>query len=428
MSERAPLLKIVVIGGGSVYTPELIEGFLLRYKELPVEEICLMDINYERLQIVGKFAERMIKAAKAPIRIKLTMSLEEALMGATFVISQIRVGGMAARILDEKIPLRFNVIGQETIGPGGFAKALRTIPVMLDIAKKMEELCPNAFLINFTNPSGIITEVILSHTRVRAVGLCNIPLGMTRMIANWLGVDSQSVELDYIGLNHLSWVRGVKIGGEDVYDRAFAVALEQARRGAFPFSPALLETLGLIPSYYLRYYYHHDEVLAEQKHALKTRGEEVQAIDKELFALYADPSLTQKPALLEKRGGAHYSTAAVALISAIYNNKSEIHIVNVQNKSAVPDLPHSAVVEVPARINQDGAHPLPTACLPRQVRGLVQAVKAFEELTIEAAVTGSKRAALQALLAHPLVPSFSVAQGLWREIKKAHIHFLPQFH
>lgn len=421
-------LKIAVIGGGSVYTPELIEGFLVRREELPLDEICLMDIDQERLKIVGGLVERMVQAAKAPIHIKLTTALEQALTEAAFVITQIRVGGVAARILDEKIPLQFGVVGQETTGPGGFAKALRTIPVMLDLARKIEKICPNAILINFTNPSGIVTEAILRYTRVRAIGLCNVPLGMKHMIAGWLRADPETVELDYFGLNHLSWVRGVKISGEDVFSKAFAAAVEQARSGVFPFSPDLLEALRLIPSYYLRYYYHHDEVVEEQKKALKTRAEEVQEIDRELFRLYADPALSKKPALLEKRGGAHYSTAAVSLISAVYNNKGEIQIVNLQNRTAIPDLSHEAVVEVPARIDRNGAHPIPTSPLPKQVRGLVQAVKAYEELTLEAAITGDEHLALQALLAHPLVPSFSVAHNLWRAIKAAHRPYLPQFH
>lgn len=420
-------LKIAVIGGGSVYTPELVEGFLARWAELPVEELCLMDVDPERLRIVGGLAERMVRAAGGPFRVVLTTAQEEALLGADFVIAQIRVGGVAARALDERIPLEFGVIGQETTGPGGFAKALRTIPVMLKLAQAMEKLCPKAFLINFTNPSGVVTEALLRQSSIRVIGLCNVPLGLKHLIASWLQVAPTEVELDYFGLNHLSWVRGVRWRGEDVFPRVFTQALERARRGEFPFAPALLETLGLIPSYYLRYYYHHDEVLAEQKRAGRTRAEEVQAIDAELLRMYADPALARKPELLGKRGGAHYSTAAVALISAIHNDRGEVHIVNVRNEGAIPDLPAQAVVEVPAVVDGEGAHPLPCGPLPPQVRGLVQAVKAYEELTVEAAVGGDERRALQALLAHPLVPSFSVAQGLWRALKEAHRSYLPQF-
>lgn len=420
-------LKIAVIGGGSVYTPELIGGFLVRREELPLHTVCLMDIDPERLEVVGGLVKRMIRAADAHIHVELTTNLQEALFEANFVISQIRVGGMTARMLDEKIPLKFGIVGQETTGPGGFAKALRTIPVMLEIARAMEKVCPEAFLINFTNPSGLVTEALLRYSRIRVIGLCNVPIGMKHMVAGWLNVDQAQVELDYVGLNHLSWVRGVRIAGEDVFPRVLSAAIAQAKEGHFPFSPALLETLGMIPSYYLRYYYHHDEVLAEQMKAGKTRAEEVLEIDQELLKLYADPRLSEKPALLKKRGGAHYSTAAVALISALYHSKREVHIVNVRNEGALPDLPRDVVVEVPAIVDGDGARPLAVKPLPLHIRGLVQAVKAYELLTVEAAVTGDERAALRALLAHPLVPSFSVAQGLWESIKEANRQYLPQF-
>ena len=420
-------LKIAVIGGGSVYTPELIEGFLVRREELPVHTVCLMDIDPARLEVVGGLVKRMICAAGAKIQVELTANRREALFGADFVITQLRVGGMAARIMDEKIPLKFGVVGQETIGPGGFANALRTIPVMLEIAREMEEVCPKAFLLNFTNPSGLVVEALLRYSGIRALGLCNVPVGMKYTIAGWLNVDPAKVELDYAGLNHLSWVRGVRIAGEDAFPWVFSEAITQAKKGNFPFSPALLEALGMIPSYYLRYYYHHDEVLAEQKQAPQTRGEEVQRIDSELLRLYADPKLVKKPELLGKRGGAYYSTAAVALISAIYNDKREVHVVNVRNEGAIPDLPRDVVVEVPAVVDGEGPHPLPLEPLPPHIRGLVQAVKAYELLAVETAVTGDERIALRALLAHPLVPSFSVAQGLWEAIKEANRTYLLHF-
>jgi 6-phospho-beta-glucosidase len=420
-------LKIAVIGGASVYTPELVEGFLERKDELPLGELCLMDIDPARLQIVGRFAERMVQAKGGAFRVTLASRREEALAGADFVIAQIRVGGMTARALDERIPPQFGVVGQETTGPGGFAKALRTIPVMLELAHAMGKLCPNTFLINFTNPSGVVTEALLRYSNVRVLGLCNIPTGFKYTFATWLQVDPSEIELDYVGLNHLGWVRGVRCAGEDVFSKVFAEALDRARRGELPFSPDLLEILGMIPSYYLRYYYHHDEVLAEQRAAGKTRAEEVQAIDAELLRMYADPALVRKPELLGKRGGAYYSTAAVTLISAIYNDKREVHIVNVRNDGAIPDLSADAVVEVPALVDREGAHPLPCGPLPPQIRGLVQALKSYEELTVEAAVTGDERRTIQALLAHPLVPSFAVAQGLWKALKEAHRPYLPQF-
>ncbi len=419
-------LKIAVIGGGSVYTPELIAGLISSELELPAESVVLMDIDPERLEIVGGLAKRMASSG-AKFRLELTTDRRQALAGADFVIAQLRVGGMAARILDETTPLKFGVVGQETTGPGGFGKALRTIPIMLDIAEDMEELCPEAFLINFTNPSGIVTDALLRHNRVRSIGLCNVPMGMRHMIAGWLDADPAEVELDYVGLNHLSWVRGVRSAGGDAFDRAFSAAVARAQQGEFAFSASLLETLAMIPSYYLRYYYQHDGILAEQKRAARTRGEEVREIDGELLSLYADPSLATKPESLNRRGGAHYSTAALALISAIHNDKREVHIVNVRNAGALPDLPREAVVEVPALVDGDGVHPLASKPLPLYVRGLVQAVKVYEELTVEAAMKGDDRVALRALLAHPLVPSFDSAQGLWESIKEANRPYLPQF-
>lgn len=420
-------LKVCVIGGGSTYTPELIEGFIVRTRELPVREIVLVDVDEERLGIVGGLAGRMLRAAGADIALSLTKDRREALVGADYVITQLRVGGMAARVLDEKIPIQFGVIGQETTGPGGFACALRTIPVLLEVALDVAEVAPEARLINFTNPSGIVTEALLKHTNVPVIGLCNIPIGFQTQIASQLGTSPDRVRLDYVGLNHLSWLRGVQADGEDVFPRVFAAYLDRSRKGEFPFSPELLETLGLIPSYYLRYYYHRDLVLEEQLRAGKTRAQEVSEIEAELLKLYGDSELVTKPKLLERRGGAHYSTAAVGLISAMHNDTGEIHILNVRNDGAIPDLPWDCVVEIPAVVHRNGVHPLPTAPLPPSIRGLVQQVKAYEELTVEAAVEGDARTALQALLAHPLVPSFSAAQGLWAAIVEAHRAYLPQF-
>jgi 6-phospho-beta-glucosidase len=420
-------LKICVIGGGSTYTPELIEGFIERGDELPVATIALMDIDENRLRVVGGLAERMLRAAEADIELRLTTQRKEALEGADYVITQIRAGGLACRIHDEKIPLQFGVVGQETTGPGGFAKALRTIPVLLDIAHDMAEAAPGAHLINFTNPSGLITEALLKYTDIPTIGLCNSPFGLQQGVAQQLGVAPERIQLDYVGLNHLSWIRGVRLDGEDVFDQVLEGAIALARAGESPFSPQLLETLGMLPSYYLNYYYHHDQVVAEQRRAGKTRGEVVQEIEAGLLELYADPNLRHKPKLLEKRGGAHYSTAAVAVISAIHHDKGEVHIVNTRNNGALPDLPPHCVVELPSVINRSGARAIPVAPMPPAIRGLTQAVKAYEELTVLAAVEGDEQAALQALLAHPLAPSFAVAQGLWAAIKEANRAYLPQF-
>jgi 6-phospho-beta-glucosidase len=420
-------LKICVIGGGSTYTPELIEGFIARRDELPVTIIALMDIGEKKLRVVGGLAERMLRAAETGIELRLTTRRREALEGADYVVAQIRVGGLACRIQDEKIPLQFGVVGQETTGPGGFAKALRTIPVLLDIAHDMAEVAPGARLINFTNPSGLVTEALLKYTDIPTIGLCNSPFGFQRGIAQQLGVAPERIRLDYVGLNHLSWIRGVKLDGEDIFEKALQGAIARARAGESPFSPHLLETLGMLPSYYLNYYYNHDQVVAEQRRAEKTRGEEVQEIEARLLELYADPNLRHKPRLLEKRGGAHYSTAAVAVISSIHRDKGEVHIVNTRNNGGLPGLPLHCVVELPSVINGSGAQAVPVAPMPPAIRGLTQAVKAYEELTVLAAVEGDEQAALQALFAHPLVPSFAAAQGLWTAIKEANRAYLPQF-
>ena len=420
-------LEICVIGGGSTYTPELIEGFIETGNELPVATIALMDIDENRLRVVGELAGRMLRATESDIELRLTTQRKEALEGADYVITQIRVGGLACRIQDEKMPLQFGVVGQETTGPGGFAKALRTIPVLLDIAHDMAEVAPEAHLINFTNPSGIITEALIKYTAIPTVGLCNSPIGFQQGIAQQLGVAPERIQLDYVGLNHLSWIRGVRLDGKDVFDQVLEGAMALARAGESTFSPELLETLRVLPSYYLTYYYNHDQVVAEQRRAEKTRGEVVQEIEAGLLELYADRNLRHKPRLLEKRGGAHYSTAAVAVISAIHHDKGEVHIVNTRNDGALPDLPPHCVVELPSVINGSGARAIPVAPMPPVIRGLTQAVKAYEELTVLAGVEGDGQAAIQALLAHPLVPSFAVAHGLWAAIKEANRAYLSQF-
>jgi 6-phospho-beta-glucosidase len=422
--------KLCVIGGASTYTPELIEGFIERQAELGLATVALMDIDEDRLRVVGGLARRMIRAAGSPLELVLATEREKGLEGADFVICQIRVGGSDQRVIDEKIALRFDIVGQETTGPGGFAKALRTIPVMLSLAADMERLCPHAWLINFTNPSGLVTEALVKHSKARAIGLCNLPINMLHTVAGYLGVEPPSISLDYVGLNHLSWVKGAYWNGQDVTEIMMAKAVEEARqvaKGHSVFSAELLEELAMLPCYYLRYYYHHDKVLQEQREAGKTRGEEVREIEETLLAMYGDPRLDRKPEELEKRGGALYSTAAVSLVAAIVDNRNEVHIVNCQNRGAIADLPLGSVVEVPCLVGTAGAAPLMVGRLPVAIRGLIQSVKAYEELTVEAAVTGDRRSALQALLNHPLVPSYGVARGLLGAILEANRDYLPQF-
>ncbi len=423
-------LKVSVIGAGSSYTPELIEGFIEGFDDLPITQISLADIDEERLRIIGALTQRMVHTVGKEIAVETTLDRRKSIDGADFVINQIRVGGMAARTLDETIPLKFGVIGQETTGPGGFAKALRTIPVVLDIANDMKSLAPDAFLINFTNPAGLITEALCRYSSVPTIGLCNLPIGDEMKYAEKWGVERSLIHLDWVGLNHLNWTRGATINQQNVWPELFTMELEEARNrewDGWSFSADILETLGMIPCGYLNYYYNHDLMLKKQKTASVSRGAQVKEIEKQLMEMYQDPDLKEKPKLLEQRGGAYYSKVAVSLIAAIANNKKEIHIVNTLNRGAIPNLPHDVVVEVPCLIDATGAKSLKTDPLPPEIRGLVQAVKAFEELTLIAGVEGDRRIAIQALLAHPLIPSYHTAKELTEALLEAHQKYLPQF-
>lgn len=422
-------LKVGVIGAGSIYTPELIEGFIKRQNELNVSRIVLMDINVERLKIVGGLAQRMVKRAGSETIVELTTEREPALKASDYVITQIRVAGMQGRALDEKIPLGLGVIGQETTGPGGFAMALRTIPVMLDIARQMESLSPEGWLINFTNPSGLITEALTRYADVNVVGLCNAPITYINRLAALLEVEGRRITLDYFGLNHLTWIRGVYLDGHDVTPKVMAAILGGKAQDlpGYVFNPTFVKALNLIPCGYLQYYYHRDQVLAALLAAEKCRAEIVMDIERELLEMYQDPTLKEKPKLLEQRGGAWYSDAAVQLISALENDKREVHVVNVRNQGALTDLSPDSVVEVPALVSRAGPRPLTVGAMPRCVRGLVQQVKAYEELTIEAAVHGCEQSAQLALGNHPLVSNVNLAEALWHKLKEAHRSYLPHF-
>ncbi|GAB6086311.1 6-phospho-beta-glucosidase [Alkaliphilus crotonatoxidans] len=431
-------IKIAVIGGGSSYTPELIEGFIKRADTLPVGSIYLADIEMgaEKLAIVGALARRMLKRAGLNIPVYTTLNRQEAISGADFVLTQLRVGGLQARIKDEEIPLKYQVIGQETTGAGGFAKAIRTIPVISEICYDIEKLAPEAWLINFTNPAGIVTEFVLKHTSVKAIGLCNVPIGMIHHIAKLLKVDSSRIRIDLAGLNHLVYGKAVYLDGMNITDRLIEALIggqtySMENIPDMKWDPALIKSLGVIPCPYHRYYYMQDEMLKDEldqwTQGKGTRGRQVAALEQELFKRYQDRDLDIKPPELEKRGGAYYSDAAVSLVNSIYNDTGEIHVVNVLNQGAIADLPPNSVVETNAVVNRSGAVPIAGGKLPQEVVGLVQAVKAYEALTIEAAVTGSYDKALQALLAHPLIPSIGIAKKILKDILKAHHDYLPQF-
>lgn len=432
-------IKIVTIGGGSSYTPEIVEGFINRKLsgELPIEDLYLVDIEEgkEKLEIVGNLAKRMIEKAGADIKVHLTLDRREALKDADFVTTQFRVGLMEARIRDEKIPLRYNLIGQETTGAGGFAKAQRTIPVILDICKDMEELCPNAWLINFTNPSGIVTEAVLKHSKIKAIGLCNVPIGMVNVIAELYGVSSDRIYIEFAGLNHLVWGRNIYKDGINVTQEV----LEFIAKGKSPnmenipdieLGKELIEALGVLPCPYHRYYYLSDTMLqkclkdAEEK---GTRGEVVRELEESLFELYKDPNLNIKPPQLAKRGGAHYSEAAVNLINSIYNDKKDIQYVNTRNNGAILDLPEDVAIECNCVIDKNGVHPIHIGHLETSMRGLTQVVKAYEELTIEAGVSGDYNQALKALTIHPLVNDSLKAKSVLDDILSENARYLPQY-
>ncbi|MFL6128896.1 MAG: 6-phospho-beta-glucosidase [Mycobacteriales bacterium] len=419
-------MKIAVVGGGSTYTPELIEGFARRSGVLAVDELVLHDIAAERLEVVGGLARRILAKQEFPGRLVTTGSLESAVDGATAVLVQLRVGGQQARLVDETLPGRFGLLGQETTGPGGFTKALRTVPVVLGIAETVAKLAePDAWIVDFTNPVGIVTRALLDSGH-RAVGLCNSAIGFQRRLARTFGVAPERVRLDHAGLNHLTWIRQVFVDGVDRLPELLgsAAADELAADNGLPAD--LLRTLSAIPSYYLHYFYCTDEAVRAQATG-RQRAEEVLEIERTLLAMYADPALDRKPELLEKRGGAYYSEAAAALVTSLLTGDGAHHYVDVRNDGSIAGLPDEAVVEVPALVDTDGPHPVPVLPLAPEMLGLVQAVTAYEVLTIEAARTGDRGTALRALVAHPLVRQWDVVVPLLDALLEANRRYLPRF-
>jgi 6-phospho-beta-glucosidase len=420
--------KITVVGGGSTYTPELIDGFIQHENDLKVGEIALYDIDEERLNVVGGMAQRMVKYAELDTKVTLNLDRPKAIDGAKFVLSSMRIGHMAARILDEKIPLKYNVIGQETTGPGGTFKAFRTIPVTLDIAKDMEKYAPDAWYINFTNPSGIMTEAILKYTTLNVVGLCNNPINTIAAMAEAFHVEPKDVFLEWMGLNHVNWVRKVYIKGQDVTQQLIDNLEKMLDIEEMPkIDPDLVRTLGIMPTYYLQYYYFHPQRLAEAKAAEKSRGEIVLDVEQDLLKKYADPKVLVKPPELSKRGGARYSEAAVNLIMSLMLDRRDVQIVVTRNGNSIPDLAPDASVEVPCVVGAHGVTPLSMGHLPESIRALCQQAKAWESATVKAGVSGSRRDAILAMLQNPLVPDYTTAVKLVDEMMEAHKQYLPQF-
>lgn len=428
-------MKVAVIGGGSTYTPELVKGFLDRMSTFPLTELWLMDIAPERLDVVGGFAQRMVEHSGTPFKVVLTTDQREAVQGASYVTTQLRVGMMEARRKDEYLGLRHGLIGQETTGIGGMAKALRTIPVILGIARDMRELAPGAPLVNFTNPAGLVTEALARYAPdVPSIGVCNVPITTSMHLLEDLEeilhttISPERVSLNTLGLNHLSWHRGFTLDGENMWPQIMERTIQRLKAQEHPdWDARTVETLQMIPNYYLQYFYYPDKKLKEQEQWPPSRAEAVMEIEEQLLRDYADPNLTQPPDDLMKRGGAYYSTLATQLLNAHYNDLGETHVVNVPHRGAVAGWPDDWVLEIPSRIDRSGAHPLPAEPLPPACFGLIAAVKQYEILTVEAAVHGDREAAYQALLVHPLGPSANHVQAVLDDMLETHRARLPQF-
>ncbi|MFS3927153.1 6-phospho-beta-glucosidase [Bacillus sp. CBEL-1] len=432
-------LKVVTIGGGSSYTPELVEGFIKRYHELPIKELWLVDIEAgkEKLEIVGELAKRMVKKAGVPIDVHITLDRRQALKNADFVTTQMRVGLLDARIKDERIPLEMGMIGQETNGAGGLFKGLRTIPILLEITEEMQELCPDAWLINFTNPAGMVTEALLRYSaHKKVIGVCNVPFNMHLSISKMLDVEMERVYIEFAGLNHMLFGLHVYLDDQDVTEKVLemlgdpAIQLSMKNIAPLPWNQQFLKALGAVPCPYHRYYYKTKDILDEELEAFKngkTRAEVVKKLEEELFELYKDPTLTIKPPQLEQRGGAYYSDAACNVISSIYNDKKDVQVLNVQNKGAIQQIDYLSAVEVNCIVTKNGPIPITVGELPVHLQGLVQQIKSFERLGAEAAVTGSYEKALLALTINPLIPSDEMAERVLQSLLEAHEPYLPAF-
>jgi 6-phospho-beta-glucosidase len=419
-------MKIAVIGGGSTYTPELVSGLSRERERIDVRELVLHDIDEERRDVVGGLAARMLAAQGFDGRLEVTDDLDRAVEGADFVLIQIRVGGQDARLSDETVPLACGCIGQETTGAGGLGKALRTVPVVLAIADRVRERAADgAWIVDFTNPVGIVTRALLDAGH-RAVGLCNVAINVQRQAARLLDVEPERVLVDQVGLNHLSWVRFLRLDGRDVLPELLAEHGEELAQSA-GLPRRLIDELGVIPSYYLHYFYTHDRVLAEQLDGVP-RAAVVAEIERELLEMYRDPALVEKPALLEKRGGAFYSEAAIGLVGSLAADTGDVHVVDVRNNRTVEGLADDDVVEVPARVSGKGAEPLPQPPVAPELLGLMQHVTAYERLAAQAAISGDPAVARKALLTHPLIGQHPLSEDLVERLLEAGAAHLPQFH
>jgi 6-phospho-beta-glucosidase len=417
-------MKLAVIGGGSTYTPELVDGIARLADQVKVTELVLVDPDQSRLSVVGPFSARIMRAYGHPAQVRWTTDTDDGLEGAGAVLLQLRVGGQAARDRDETWPLECGCVGQETTGAGGLAKALRTVPIVLDIAERARQrAAKDAWIIDFTNPVGIVTRALLDAGH-RAVGLCNVAIGFQRIFAGWLGVEPERVSLGHVGLNHLTWERSVMVDGQDrLPDLLAERGGDIAALVRMP-EPLLHLTGGTVPSYYLRYYYAHDEVVDELR-GQQTRAQAVAEMERQLLEMYADPALDRKPELLGQRGGAFYSEAAVALLASLVNDTGDVQVVNLRNAGTLPFLSDEAVIEMPAVISADGPVPVPAAPLNPLLRGLVAHASGYEELAIDAALRGGRDRVVAALLANPLVGQYDQATWLADRLIAENASFLP---
>ena len=416
-------MKLAVVGAGSTYTPEVIDGIVRLRHLMKVDDLYLHDTNEQRLDVVSGLAQRMLDRAAHPTHLHATTSLDDAVDGADAVLIQIRVGGQAARMVDESVPVACGCIGQETTGFGGLAKALRTVPVVLDIAERARERSPNAWIVDFTNPVGIVTKALLDNGH-KAVGLCSAAMVFQRHFAKVLDVESERIELDHLGLNHLTWEVGVRLDGADVLPTLLSDEHAERVARATGLPAPLVQRLGTVPSYYLHYFYDHDAVVDEERRN-RSRAEVVSEIESELLHLYADETLDEKPELLKQRGGAGYSEAAVELIASLLGSAGRgRHVINLRNDGALPFLEDAAVVEVPAWVEPDGVRPVELPQLDPLERGLVAHVTAYEELALDAALRGGRERVFRALLAHPLIGQSAVAETLADKLIEANRKFL----
>lgn len=416
-------MKFTIIGAGSSYTPELLEEMCIRRETLPVKEIVLMDINEKRLDIMTGFCRRFAAKRGLEVPIRATLSLDDALEGADFVDTQIRVGGNEQRVIDEKIPLKYGLVGQETTGAGGMMKAFRTIPVMLDLAQRMEKLSPNGWIINYTNPTGLVTEAVTRYTKANIAGFCSGGIFPKMWAKKALGVEYRQVQYDYVGLNHMNFISNVTIDGRPITQEEFEKLAARNRS----VDPELTKLLGVLTSPYLQWYYQTTKRVGELLAAPLTRGEEVQLLEKEVYDGYADPNNADTPEALYRRGGGGYSEVAMNFVNAVYNNVDTEMVVNVPNNGAIPFLPDSAVVEIPCLVNRRGMSPLHVGNIPPMCWGLISAVKNYEQLAVEAAVEGDVTKMKWALLAHPLVREYELVEKLVPELLEANRQYLPQF-